>query len=113
VRVLRALGGVLLWLLAAVVGLLGALLSVTLVLLPIGIPLLLLAKRLFTTSVQLLVSPKVAHPVREMQKASKRRGRDVTDAASDTTSDVVTKVRKAAKRHGRRHGGLRGRLGLG
>ena len=46
----RWLGAGLLWILAGVVGLLGAVLCVTVVLLPIGIPLLMLARRMVTTA---------------------------------------------------------------
>ena len=46
-RFLRALLGGLLWLVASVVGLVGVIACVTLILLPLGIPLLGLARRLF------------------------------------------------------------------
>jgi hypothetical protein len=95
VRVLRALAGVLLWIVAALVGLIGALLSVTLILLPVGIPLLFLAKKLFTTSVQLMMPRKLAHPVKELGKQSRKKGR----AAKDAGADVSKKLRKAGRRH--------------
>jgi hypothetical protein len=97
VRVLRALAGALLWIVAALVGLLGALLSVTLILLPVGIPLLLLARKMFTRAVQLLMPPKLA-PVKELGKASRKKGR----AAKDAGADVSKKMRKAGRRHKRR-----------
>jgi hypothetical protein len=93
--VLRALAGVLLWIVAALVGLVGALLSVTLVLLPVGIPLLLLARKMLTRAVQLMMPPKLAHPVKELGKASRKKGR----AAKDAGADVSKKVRKAGRRH--------------
>jgi hypothetical protein len=80
-----------LWIVAAVVGLVGALCCVTVVLLPVGIPLLLLARKMFTTSVQLLMPKKLAHPV----KAAK-------DAVSDTGGDVGKKLRKAGRGRKRR-----------
>ena len=94
-RVLRALAGVLLWIVAALVGLIGALLSVTLILLPVGIPLLFLARKLFTRSVQLMMPPKLAHPVKELSKQSKKKGK----AAKDAGADVSKKLRKARRRH--------------
>jgi hypothetical protein len=100
--VLRALAGVLLWIVAALVGLIGALLSVTLILLPVGIPLLLLARKMFTSAVQLMMPPKLAHPVKELGKASRKKGR----AAKDAGADVSKKVRRAGRRH-------KGRLSLG
>jgi hypothetical protein len=102
VRVLRALAGALLWVVAALVGLIGALLSVTLILLPVGIPLLLLARKLFTRAVQLLMPPKLAHPVKELGKVSRKHGR----GAKDGGADVAGKLRKAGRRH-------KGRLNLG
>ena len=101
-RVLRVLAGALMWVVAALVGLIGALLCVTLILLPVGIPLLLLAKKIFTSAVQLMMPRKLAHPVKELGKASRKKGR----AAKDTGSDVTDKVRKAGRRH-------KGRLSLG
>ena len=91
VRLLRGVAGALLWILAAVVGLVGVLCCVTVVLLPVGIPLLLLARKMFTTSVQLLMPKKLAHPV----KAAK-------DAVSDAGGDVGKKLRKAGRGRKRR-----------
>jgi hypothetical protein len=93
--VLRALAGVLLWIVAALVGLIGVLLSVTLILLPVGIPLLLLARKMFTTAVQLMMPRKLAHPVKELGKASRKKGK----VAKDVGADVSKKVRKAGRRH--------------
>jgi hypothetical protein len=92
------LAGALLWILAAVVGLVGVLLSVTLVLLPVGIPLILLARKMFSQAVLLLMPPKVAHPIKELGKSSKRK----KDAAKDAGADVVKKARKMGRRHHKR-----------
>ena len=54
-RVLRGLSGALLWIVASVVGLLAVVLCVTVILLPVGIPLLMVAKRMFGKSVGLLL----------------------------------------------------------
>ncbi len=61
-KLLRGVAASLLWVVAGVVGLLGGLLSVTVLLLPVGIPLLMLAKKLFGYSVAVLVPGKVRHP---------------------------------------------------
>lgn len=74
-RLLRGLLGALLWILAAVVGLLGAILCVTVILLPLGIPLLGLARRLFAKAVRLMLPPALAHPVKETQKNARKKGR--------------------------------------
>ena len=82
-RFLRGLFGVVLWLLAAVVGLLGMLLSVTLILLPLGIPLLMLARRLFTSSVRLFMPRALAHPAQELRNSARRKGKGATNALPD------------------------------
>ena len=77
-RVLRVLLGALLWILASLVGLLGVVACVTLILLPVGIPLLMLARRLFGKSLRLFMPPAVAHPVKE----GRRRGEQRQEAAA-------------------------------
>ena len=74
-RLLRGLLGGLLWILAAVVGLVAVVLCVTVILLPLGLPLLGQARRMFTTSVQLMLPPAVAHPVKTMDKSARKKGR--------------------------------------
>jgi hypothetical protein len=54
-RLLRALGGVLLWIVSALLGLIAVILCVTVILLPVGIPLLGYAGRLFMLSVHLVL----------------------------------------------------------
>ena len=71
-RFLRGLAGALLWILAALIGLVGALLCVTIVLLPLGIPLLGAARRMFTQSVRLMLPPSVAHPVKTARHSALR-----------------------------------------
>lgn len=73
-RVLRAAGGSLLLVLTGVVGLLGVLLSVTLILLPLGVPLLFLARKLFGYSMTLFLPRAVRHPAKELGKQAKRGG---------------------------------------
>jgi hypothetical protein len=58
----------LVWLVAGVVAALGVLLCITLVLLPLGIPLLLVARRLFGLSARLVLPRAVVHPVKELQR---------------------------------------------
>ncbi len=104
-RLLRGLLGALLWILAALVGLVGCVLCVTVILLPVGIPLLMLARRMFTQAVRLLLPRKVSHPVEEMKKSTGKRGRKLKGAASDVGSDASKKgrkVKKAARRQRKR-----------
>jgi uncharacterized membrane protein len=69
VRLLRGLLAVLVWLLALVLLLVAVLLCATLILLPLGIPLLRYALRLFGGGVRLTTSRKVTHPVDELHRA--------------------------------------------
>ena len=92
-RFARALLGGLLWLLASLVGLVGIIACVTLILLPIGIPLLGLARRLFGKSVRLFLPPALAHPTKE----PKRRGRKAGKAAGK----LGKKSRRTLRKKGR------------
>ena len=105
IRVLRALLGALLWILAGVVGLLGILLSATVILLPLGIPLLMLARRMFTRSVALVLPRKVSHPVEETGRALRKKGRKSRDAVADVDVQKLGKrARKKASRAGEQAG---------
>ena len=81
------------WLLASLVGLvggivalLGVVLCVTLILAPLGIPLLFLARRLFKLSGQLVVPRSVRHPIDSLQAKG-----------SDAAETVRKRGRKAGK----------------
>jgi hypothetical protein len=93
-RLLRGVPGAVLWILAALIGLVGLLLCVTIILLPLGIPLVKFAGRLFRLSVQLMLPRTLAHPVDELTKAADKRARKVSSAASDATGHVAKKGRK-------------------
>lgn len=90
-RILRALGGSLLWLLAAVLGLVGVLLSVTIILLPLGLPVLWLARKLFRAAMALMVPRKVRHPIEAASDA-------VKDRAGDAHSTASSKLKPARKK---------------
>jgi hypothetical protein len=62
-RLLRGLAGLLLWIVAAVLGLLGVILCATLILLPLGLPLLGYARRLFGLSMKMMLPRAVSHPI--------------------------------------------------
>ena len=97
-RLLRGLLGALLWIVAAVLGLLGFVLCVTVILLPLGIPLLVLARRLLTRAVQLMLPRSLAHPVNEVTKTAKKKGRKAKAVTSGAADDIEKKVRKLRKR---------------
>jgi hypothetical protein len=81
------------WILACVVGLVGGLLSITLVLAPVGIPLLFLARRMFGASMSLFLPRALRHPAQELGK----KGRKAAEDAG----------KKAGKVTGKKKGGLR------
>ena len=74
-RILRGLAGTLLWLGAAVVGLVAVLLCVTVILLPLGVPLLGVARRMFGTAVKLMLPRAASHPVQELGKSARKTAR--------------------------------------
>src|SRR5512139_2717029 len=96
-RPIRGLLGVLLWIGAALLGLVGLLLCITVILLPVGIPVVKLAGRFFVRSTQLMLPRAIAHPVDELTKTTKKKGRKVGSAASDTASATAKKTRKAVR----------------
>ncbi|HEY8526900.1 MAG TPA: hypothetical protein VIL48_18150 [Acidimicrobiales bacterium] len=63
------------WLAAGVVAALGVLLSATIVLLPLGVPLLLLSRKLYARFARLVLPRAVAHPVREAKRRVRRVSR--------------------------------------
>jgi hypothetical protein len=101
-KFVRALGGSVLWILAGVIGLLGAVASVTIILLPLGIPLLWLARRLFRTAMALMVPRKVRHPVSEAGESVRSGAESARSAIASSAPKRARKARKAmAKAAGR------------
>lgn len=101
-RLLRGLLGGLLWILAGVVGLLGAVLCVTVILLPLGLPLLGLARRLFGQSMRLVLPRTVTHPADELKKSARKKKDKVASATPDVdTKKVRKRARKAKKKTGK------------
>jgi hypothetical protein len=109
-RLLRGLLGALLWILAAVLGLVGVLLCVTVILLPVGIPIVKLAGNLFMRSVRLMLPPAlahpvdtfVAHPVDTLTTATEKKSRKVGSAMSDAARDGAKTGRKVVKKQRKR-----------
>lgn len=99
-RILRGLGGAVLWLLAAVVGLVAVILCVTVILLPLGIPLLGLARRMATNGARLMLPRAVAHPVKTLDKGGRDRGGKLKSSASDLADSTSKKARQATKKAG-------------
>ncbi len=85
-RALRWMGAGLVGLVAGILGLVGVILCVTVVLLPLGIPVLFLARKLYGVAAALVLPRAVRHPLGEMGK----RGSAMQD-------DATSKVDKAGK----------------
>jgi hypothetical protein len=101
-RLLRALAGSLLWILSGVLGLVGVLLCVTVILLPLGIPVLGLARRLFRYSMVFFLPRTVRHPVQEAGKSARRGVKDAASAVPELPSRRAR--RKARKKAGKKVG---------
>jgi hypothetical protein len=97
-RVLRGLAGALLWILASVVGLVAVLLCATIILLPVGIPLLFLTRRMFTASVRLFLPRAAAHPIKNAGKSAASDVENVVHGLGDRLSSVPRHGRRARKR---------------
>jgi len=91
-RLLRGLAGVLLWVLALLLALVAIILCVTVILLPLGLPLLGYARRAFTLSLRLMLPRAVSHPVETADKAIAKRGHKARKQAGKK----VKRVRKKA-----------------
>lgn len=79
-RLLRGLAGALLWIVAALLGLVGLILCATVLLLPLGIPLLGYARRLLTKSMKLMLPRVISHPVKSAgESARKQVDKSTTD----------------------------------
>jgi hypothetical protein len=108
-KVFRMLGGSLLWILAGVTGLLGGLLTVTLLLAPLGIPLLFVARKLFRYSMRFFVPHELRHPAQAAGKSARKAIPDVS--APDL--EVDKRVSRARKKVKRRRKKMRRRLANG
>jgi hypothetical protein len=97
-RLLRGVGGGLLWIVASLLGLVAVLLCVTLILLPVGLPLLNLARQMFGTSVRLMLPPTITHPVQEGRKAARKKGKETGKVARKGGKAVRKKVSGTAKK---------------
>ena len=105
---LRGLGASLLWIVAGLVGLVGIVLSATLILLPVGIPLVMLAKKIFGYSMVLLVPGKVRHPVASAEDSVRsgtkrlfkrsKKGPTAALGKKSTTKRLSKRAKKKAKK---------------
>jgi hypothetical protein len=96
-RLLRGLGGALLWVVASLVGLVAVVLCVTVILLPLGIPLLMVAKKMFGRAVGLMLPRTVSHPIDESGKKSRKKGKQVSTKAGKASKKGRKKADKFDK----------------
>jgi len=92
-RALRMLLGSLLWIVSGLLVLLGVLLSVTLILAPLGIPLFLLGKKLMGASVRLFLPRAVAHPVKKGKKSAGDLAGSLHHRAGSVTQGLPSRKR--------------------
>ena len=103
-RLIRGVGGAVLWIVASLLGLVAVLMCVTVILLPVGIPLLRLAGRSYGSATRLMLPRPVAHPVKESKRGLRGAGGKAKDKVSDASpKDALSKSRKKLrKKTGRR-----------
>jgi N-acetylglutamate synthase/N-acetylornithine aminotransferase len=70
---------------------------VTIILLPLGIPLLGLARRLMTTGVRLMLPRSVAHPVKQSRKRLRGRRAELQDRVANAAADTAKKGKRGKK----------------
>jgi hypothetical protein len=90
-----------------VVGLVGVLLSVTLILAPVGIPLLFLARKLFGYSMTFFLPRVVRHPAQELRDKGSAGVSDALDSVGLNTKGLTRarkRGRKTSKKAGKKAG---------
>jgi len=98
---LRWLLAGLVWVVAGLLGLVGALLCVTIILRPLGIPLLMLTRRLFSWGAALVLPRAARHPVQEAADALARGTKDAGKSVKGAGKQVSRRSRWARKKAAR------------
>jgi hypothetical protein len=102
-RVVRGIGGALLWIVATLLGLVGVLLCVTVILLPLGLPLLMVSRRMFGAAIKLVMPRAASHPLDEGGKTLRKKGRKAKkEIPSASPKDLAKSGRKRLKKQQRR-----------
>jgi hypothetical protein len=97
-QTVRRLGAGLLWVVGSLLGLVSVVLCLTIILLPLGIPLLLLTRRLFRVAIRLWAPRAVSHPVDEFGKQARSAGKSMKGTAKAGRKDLRRRTRRARKR---------------
>jgi hypothetical protein len=100
-RALRGVLGALLWIVGGLLGLVAVVLCVTVILMPLGLPLLRLSRKMVGTAVRLMMPRPLAHPVKEAERSGRKLGRKAKGQAPAVDLDTK-KLRKKAKQRGRK-----------
>jgi hypothetical protein len=96
-RLVRGLAGALLWILSALLGLVGIVCCLTIILLPLGIPIIGYARKAFTLSLKLMLPRAVTHPVATTEDSLRKRGRRAKKEVAAKKRDAK-KARKWGKK---------------
>jgi hypothetical protein len=107
-RLIRGLGGALLWVVSLLLGLVALILCLTVILLPLGIPLLGYSRRTFALGLKLMLPRAVSHPVHRAEKSAHKGRHKAKKSLRPLTADMK---RLRRRRHSRIHK-LRKRLPL-
>jgi len=93
----RRLGAGILWVVASLLGLVSVVLCLTIILLPLGIPLLLLTGRLFRVAMRLWAPRAASHPVDELGKRARGAQKSIKGTAKAGRKDLRKRTRRARK----------------
>lgn len=96
-KILRWLGAGLVAVVAGVLALVGVILCVTLVLAPLGIPILMLARRVFSLAGRMVVPRALRHPVEELDRSGEAKVGKLKRKAKDGASSGADRVKGAGK----------------
>jgi|SRR5829696_7373684 len=104
-KLLRWPAAAVVWILAGVVGLLGVVLSITILLLPLGLPLLWLSRRLYSVAGMLVLPRAARRPVATAQdkasdvgRGARKQLRKAAAKTSDATDALPTRRRRGLRR---------------
>jgi hypothetical protein len=97
-RILRWLGAGLVATVGGLLGLVGVVLSVTVILLPLGIPVIMLARRMFGLATSMVVPRAVRHPVSELDRRGSKAGKQARSATGDTAKKATRSGRRAGRK---------------
>jgi hypothetical protein len=96
-KILRWLGAGLIAIVAGVLALVGLILCVTLVLAPLGIPILMLARRVFALAGRMVVPRALRHPIDELDRSGEEKTAKLKRKAKDGARSGADQAQSAGK----------------